>query len=728
MTEEKKIDKKQYNITGMHCASCALTIENNLGRLKGVKSANVNFATQKATVEYDGDDGGDQKIIQTVKEAGYEASRAEAEDEAADHNQKIREQEIKKERNLFILSLVLSIPILTLSMILRDQSNASKVIQSLLAGIVQFYAGWRFYRGMYYAAKNKTANMDTLIAVGTSAAYFYSLATTYIMAGEVFYETAALLITFVILGKWLEARVKGKAGEAIKKLLGLQAKTARIIKEGKEIDIPIKEVEIDDIVMVRPGEKIPVDGKLVEGYSSVDESMISGESIPVEKKPGDFVVGATINKTGSFKFKTTKIGKDTVLAQIIKVVEDAQASKAPIQKFADAISAYFVPTVVAIALITFIVWYFFVLSSFVAALLAFTAVLVIACPCALGLATPTAIIVGTGKGAENGILIKGGEALEIANKIQAVVFDKTGTLTKGEPEVTDLISYSGSKQDLLKLAASLEKNSEHPLAESIVNQAKKDKLELIDPTGFEAVAGHGVKGKVFGKNIFAGNEKMMAKFNILIPGEIKENKDKLENEGKTVMIIAADKNILGLVAVADTLKENSKEAIQRLQKMKIKTIMMTGDNKRTAQAIAKQVGLEQILAEVLPEDKANEIKKLQQQGLKVAMVGDGINDAPALAQAELGIAMGQGTDIAIETGGIILIKDDLRDVVKSINLSRQTLNKIKQNMFWALFYNSVGIPIAAFGLLRAEFAGLAMALSSVSVVANSLLLKRRKLK
>src|SRR3989344_3715881 len=728
MTEEKKIDKKQYNITGMHCASCALTIENNLGRLKGVKSANVNFATQKATVEYDGDDGGDQKIIQTVKEAGYEASRAEAEDEAADHNQKIREQEIKKERNLFILSLVLSIPILTLSMILRDQSNASKVIQSLLAGIVQFYAGWRFYRGMYYAAKNKTANMDTLIAVGTSAAYFYSLATTYLIEGEVFYETSALLITFVILGKWLEARVKGKAGEAIKKLLGLQAKTARIIKEGKEIDIPIKEVEIDDIVMVRPGEKIPVDGKLVEGYSSVDESMISGESIPVEKKPGDFVVGATINKTGSFKFKTTKIGKDTVLAQIIKVVEDAQASKAPIQKFADAISAYFVPTVVAIAFITFIVWYFFVLSSFVAALLAFTAVLVIACPCALGLATPTAIIVGTGKGAENGILIKGGEALEIANKIQAVVFDKTGTLTKGEPEVTDLISYSGSKQDLLKLAASLEKNSEHPLAESIVNQAKKDKLELIDPTGFEAVAGHGVKGKVFGKNIFAGNEKMMAKFNILIPGEIKDNKDKLENEGKTVMIIAADKNILGLVAVADTLKENSKEAIQRLQKMKIKTIMMTGDNKRTAQAIAKQVGLEQILAEVLPEDKANEIKKLQQQGLKVAMVGDGINDAPALAQAELGIAMGQGTDIAIETGGIILIKDDLRDVVKSINLSRQTLNKIKQNMFWALFYNSVGIPIAAFGLLRAEFAGLAMALSSVSVVANSLLLKRRKLK
>ena len=728
MAEEKKIDKKQYNISGMHCASCSLTIENNLKNLPGVKEANVNFATQKATVEYDCDDCDDQKVIQTVKDAGYQASPAEAEGEAMDHNQKVREQEIKKERNLFILSLALSIPVLVLAMILRDMSNTSKVIQSLLAGIVQFYVGWRFYRGMYYAAKNKTANMDTLIAVGTSAAYFYSLATTYIIEGDVFYETAALLITFVILGKWLEARAKGKAGEAIKKLLGLQAKTARIIKDGKEVDVPIKEVKVGDIVLVRPGEKIPVDGKIIEGYSSIDESMISGESIPVEKKIGDNVIGATFNKTGSFKFKTTKIGKDTVLAQIIRVVEDAQASKAPIQKFADTISSYFVPTVVAIAFITFISWYFFALSPFVTALLAFTAVLVIACPCALGLATPTAIIVGTGKGAENGILIKGGEVLEITNKIQAIIFDKTGTLTKGEPEVTNLISYKILEKDLLKLVASLEKNSEHPLAESIVNQAKKDKLQLIDPTDFEAVAGHGVKGKVAGKNIFAGNEKMMAKFNIPVSSQIKENKDKLENEGKTVMIIADDRNILGLVAVADTLKENSKKAIQQLQEMKIKTIMITGDNQRTAQAIAQQVGLEQVLAEVLPEDKAKEIQKLQQQGLKVAIVGDGINDAPALAQAELGIAMGGGTDIAIETGGIVLVKDDLLDVVKSIKLSRQTLSKIKQNMFWALFYNSVGIPIAAFGLLRAEFAGLAMALSSVSVVANSLLLKRRKLK
>ncbi|OGY47704.1 MAG: copper-translocating P-type ATPase [Candidatus Buchananbacteria bacterium RIFCSPHIGHO2_02_FULL_38_8] len=720
--------KQTYNISGMHCASCALTIENNLNKLKGVKSANVNLATQKATVEYDCDDCDDSQVIQTVKDAGYEASSAEAEDEVIDHNQKVREQEIKKERNSFLLSLALSLPVVFLSMVLRDTSNSSKLVQSILAGIIQFYIGWRFYRGMYYAAKNKTANMDTLMAGGTSAAYFYSLATTYLIEGEVFYETSALLITFVILGKWLEARAKGKAGEAIKKLLGLQAKTARIIKDGQEVDIPIKEVKVGDIVIVRPGEKVPVDGQVVEGYSSVDESMISGESIPVEKKVGDFVVGATINKTGSFKFKTTKISKDTVLAQIIKVVEDAQASKAPIQKFADTISSYFVPSVVALALITFVSWYFLALSPFVSALLAFTAVLVIACPCALGLATPTAIIVGTGKGAASGILIKGGEPLEVANKIQAIIFDKTGTLTKGEPEVTNLVSYSGSEKDLLRLAASLEKSSEHPLAEAIVNRAKKDKIELSDPTNFEAIAGHGVTGKVAGKDILVGNEKMMAKFNISISDRIKDNKDGLENEGKTVMIVAGDKDILGLVAVADTLKESSKEAVQRLQKMKIKTIMITGDNQRTGQAIAKQVGIEQVLAEVLPEDKAKEIKKLQQQGLKVAMVGDGINDAPALAQADLGIAMGGGTDIAIETGGIVLVKDDLLDVAKAIKLSRQTLTKIKQNMFWALFYNSVGIPIAALGLLRAEFAGLAMALSSVSVVTNSLLLKRKKLK
>ncbi len=733
--------KQGYNISGMHCASCALTIENNLKKLPGIKTANVNFATQKATVEYDCDNCDDQKVFQAVKSAGYRASLTETEEELADYSQTVREQEIKKERNLFILSLVLSLPVVVLSMILKDMSFPSRITQSVLAGIIQFYIGWRFYRGMYYAAKNKTANMDTLIAVGTSAAYFYSLATTYIIEGEVFYETAALLITFVILGKWLESRAKGKAGEAIKKLLGLQAKTARVIKDGKEIDVLIKEVVVGDVVVVRPGEKVPVDGEVVEGYSSVDESMISGESIPIEKKVGDFVVGATLNKSGSFKFKATKVGKDTVLAQIVKVVEDAQASKAPIQKFADTISSYFVPTVVAIALVTFISWYFFASSSFVTALLAFTAVLVIACPCALGLATPTAIIVGTGKGAANGILIKGGEPLEVANKIQAIVFDKTGTLTKGEPEVTDIVEIPNPKseitnkfqilnpksQNLLQIIASLENRSEHPLAEAVVRKAKEKKLELLTVNDFEAIAGYGVGGRVKDKKILVGTEKLMSRFNVAIGSDIKNQKVGLENEGKTVMVIAIDSKIAGLIAVADTVKESSKKAIQQLQQMRIETIMITGDNQRTAQAIAKQVGIDKVLAEVLPEDKAKEIKKLQQQGRKVAMVGDGINDAPALAQADLGIAMGGGTDIAIESGGIVLIKNDLKDVGRAIKLSKQTMNKIKQNMFWALFYNSVGIPIAASGLLRAELAGLAMALSSVSVVLNSILLKRKKI-
>jgi len=719
--------KKIFEITGMHCASCALTIEARLNKLPGVNKATVNFATQKAAVECE-ENLPDEKVVEAVKASGYLAAPAkEAADEDFDHDQSVREMEIKKERDLFIFSLALTIPVVILSMILRDKSNTSLMVQSLLAGIVQFYVGVRFYRGFYYAAKNQTANMDTLIAIGTSAAYLYSLATTYLMKGEVFYETSALLITFVILGKWLEAKVKGRAGEAIKKLLGLQAKTARVVRDGQEIDLPIKEVKLDDVVIVRPGEKIPVDGKVVEGRSSVDESMISGESLPVEKNVGDFVVGATLNKTGSFRFQATKVGKDTVLAQIIKVVEEAQSSKAPIQKFADTVSGFFVPTVVALSLITFIIWYFLVLSPFVAALLAFTAVLVIACPCALGLATPTAIMVGTGRGAQEGILIKGGEALEAANKIRTVVFDKTGTLTRGKPVVTDLTAYQGSKTELLRQAASIEKISEHPLAEAIVNSAKEKNLELLKPEKFEAIPGHGVMAELAGKQFLVGTEKLMIKFDLKMADAVKADKSRLEAEGKTVMIVAADKEIVGLIAVADTLKDSSKEAIAELKKMGIKTIMITGDNRNTAQAIARQAGIDEVLAEVLPEDKAKEIKSLQLSGGRVAMVGDGINDAPALTQANLGIAMGSGTDIAIEAGGIVLIKNDLRDVIRAIKLSRATMSKIKQNMFWALFYNSVGIPIAAFGLLRAEFAGLAMALSSVSVVANSLLLKRKKL-
>lgn len=719
--------KKKYAISGMRCASCALTIESNLKKVPGVKKAYVNFATQEAEVEHGGDEHTGQNIIKAVKDSGYEATAIQQEDEAVDQSQVLREKEIRKERNLFILSLVLSLPVLVLSMILRDVSMQSKVVQSLLAGIVQFYVGFRFYKGMYYAAKNGTANMDTLIAVGTSAAYFYSLATTYLIEGEVFYETAALLITFVVLGKWIEAKVKGKAGEAIKKLLGLQAKTARIVRDGSEVDVPIDQVQVADVVLVRPGEKIPVDGEVIEGHSTVDESMISGESIPLEKNVGDMVVGATLNKAGSLKFKATKVGKDTVLSQIIKVVEEAQSSRAPIQKFADTVSAYFVPTVVAISFISFIAWYFLALSPFVPALLAFTAVLVIACPCALGLATPTAIMVGTGKGAENGILIKGGEALEGANKISIVIFDKTGTITKGEPEVTDVHALGGDENEVLRVSASLERNSEHPLAEAIVNEASAKEITLSEPASFEAVPGHGVSGKIDGKDVLVGTRKLMKDRSVELLENVMKKMEELESGGKTVMILAQAGKVAGLIAVADTVKETSKEAIDKLHGMDIKTVMITGDNRRTAEAIAKEVGIDEVLAEVLPADKAARVKMMQSGGQKVAMVGDGINDAPALAQADLGIAMGAGTDIAIETGGIVLIKNDLRDVGRSIRLSRLTMDKIKQNMFWALFYNSVGIPIAALGLLRAEFAGLAMAFSSVSVVVNSLRLKKKKL-
>lgn len=723
-----QIEKRRYRVSGMHCASCASTIAQSLKKISGVEDAEVYFASETAEVQFAKGAADDQKILDAVRRIGYQAKRiGETEREGS---QDERERDIRREKHLFLLSLILSLPVLALSMILRNESFQSRVVQSILAGIIQFYVGFRFYRGAYYAARSLTANMDTLIAVGTSAAYFYSIATTYMIEGEVFYETAALLITFVVLGKWLEARAKGKAGEAIQKLLSMQAKTARVVRDGKERDIPIEEVQVGDTIIVRPGEKIPVDGEVIDGHSSVDESMISGESIPVEKKKGDTVIGATINKTGSFQFRATKVGKDTVLSQIIKIVEEAQSSRAPIQKFADVVSAYFVPTVVAIACITFVSWYFLASSSFVFALLAFTAVLVIACPCALGLATPTAIMVGTGKGAENGILIKSGEALEMANKIQAVIFDKTGTITKGEPEVTDIIPIQGSGVDrncLLQFAASLEHVSEHPLAEAIVKKAAEEQMRLLPIENFHAIPGHGVDGRVQGKELSVGTEKFMNDRKISISGDVLNKKAALEDEGKTVMICAFEGRAAGLIAVADTVKKTSKAAIEELRRRGMKTLMITGDNQRTAQAIARQVGIDTVMAEVLPEKKAEEVKKLQQQGLKVAMVGDGINDAPALAQADLGIAMGGGTDIAIESGGIILMKDNVLDVVKAIQLSKMTYGKIQQNMFWALFYNSIGIPIAALGLLKAEFAGLAMALSSVSVVVNSLLLKKKKL-
>ncbi len=725
--KKNNIIKKNFLIEGMHCSSCALSIENKIKKIKGVKSVVVNFATQNSRVEFE-ENLDKERILEVIKKLGYSASEKDYSSEYNLENT-IKKSEIQKEKSYFFLSLLMSLPILFLSMFLMSSSFENKVIQSILAGFIQFYIGARFYRGAYFAAKNKSANMDTLIALGTSAAYFYSLATTYFIGGEVFYETSALLITFVILGKWLENRAKGKAGDAIKKLMKLQTKTARVERSGVEKDVAIEDVQVADIIIVRPGEKVPVDGEVISGYSTIDESMISGESVFVDKKQGDFVIGATLNKTGSFKFKATKIGKDTMLSQIIKVVKDAQESKAPIQKYADMISGYFVPAVVAVAIITFLIWYFVMQASFTVSLLVFTAVLVIACPCALGLATPTAILVGTGRGAENGILVKSGEALEIANKVQAIVFDKTGTITKGKPQVTDIRIFSDwNREKFLQYAASIENKSEHPLAESIVIAAKKENINLIEVVDFQAKIGYGVSGKILNEKIYIGTENFAKNLDVHISENIINEKNKLEEQGKTVMIFISSNKVIGLIAVSDVIKNSSKRAIQKIKEMGIETYMITGDNKRTANAIAEQVEITNVLAEVLPEGKSDEIKKLQEKGFKVGMVGDGINDAPALAQADLGIALGSGTDIAIESGDIILVKNNLEDVEKAILLSKLTLQKIKQNMFWALAYNSIGIPIAAFGLLKAEFAGIAMALSSISVVTNSLLLKRKKIK
>ncbi|OGY71743.1 MAG: copper-translocating P-type ATPase, partial [Candidatus Jacksonbacteria bacterium RIFCSPHIGHO2_02_FULL_44_25] len=658
----------------------------------------------------------------------------------------------------FVCGLVLSLPMLYFMLLDFFWFLPGRVailpyigiVSLILTTPVQFIIGAGFYKGMWSSLRMKTFNMDSLIAIGTSTAFFYSLwqfasyvAETGSVVGlngekipEIYFETAAFLITFVILGKWLEAKTKGSTSDAIKKLMGLKAKTARVSKNGVVADVPIDQVIVGDIIVVRPGEKIPVDGTVLKGQSSVDESMITGESIPVEKNPGATVIGATINKHGSFEFTATKVGSETTLAQIIRIVEEAQGSKAPIQAFADRISAYFVPVVIVLAIITFLVWYLVLGASLAFSLMAFTAVIVIACPCALGLATPTAIMVGTGKGAEHGILIKGGEPLEAACKVKAIVFDKTGTLTKGRPEVTDVVSATmADEEKIVSIAASLEKLSEHPLAEAIVKYAKKESIPLVEADSFRAIPGHGVQGAQNGITYYLGNRRMITDVVGLSTDallKIERKIRKLEESGKTVMILASPQEILGLIAVADTIKETTVEAVRALQDRHIKVFMITGDNRRTADAIARQAGIKNVLAEVLPEDKAEKIKKMQKTGIKVAMVGDGINDAPALAQADLGIAMGSGTDVAMETGGIIIIKNDLRDVLTAINLSRETMGKIKQNMFFALFYNVLGIPIAArlfvgIGLvLKPELAGLAMALSSVSVVSNSLFLKRFK--
>ncbi|MBI2054069.1 MAG: copper-translocating P-type ATPase [Candidatus Staskawiczbacteria bacterium] len=751
LKDEENINRQvSLSVGGMHCASCAKLIEKKLQKVPGVKEVNVNFAAEKARVLFVGQESKIDEIIKAVKSAGYSSSIALSADSEEERRRKAKE--IKNYRNKFLISFGLSLPMLYFMLLdffeflpLRALLLPYIGVVSLLLTIpVQFIIGAGFYKGMWSSLKMKTFNMDSLIAIGTSAAFFYSLwqfvdytarnGTVIGLNGEkipeLYFETAAYLITFVILGKWLETKAKGKTSDAIKKLMGLQAKTARILKDGQAIDIPIEEVKKGDIVLVRPGEKIPVDGVITKGASAIDESMITGESIPVEKNKGDKVIGASINKYGSFEFEATRVGNETALAQIIRLIEDAQGSKAPIQALADKISSWFVPAVLVLAALTFIVWYFFLGAGLSFALMAFTSVIVIACPCALGLATPTAIMVGTGKGAEHGVLIKGGEPLEEACKVKAIVFDKTGTLTKGQPEVTDIMGEALSDEnEILSIVASLEKLSEHPLAESIVKYAKEEKISLRDAFDFKAIPGHGVEGKINGQKFYFGNRKLIKDIVGLNLAPVETKLSRLENEGKTAMILSSEKEIMGLIAVADTLKENTIEAVNALEKKGIQIFMITGDNRRTAEAIAKQIGITNVLAEVLPGDKASEVKKLQGTGIKVAMVGDGINDAPALAQADLGIAMGGGTDVAMETGGIVIIKNDLRDVLTAISLSRDTVGKIKQNMFFALFYNVIGIPIAArifapLGLvLRPELAGLAMAFSSISVVSNSLLLK-----
>lgn len=723
-------------LIGMSCVSCAGTIDEALKSVDGVISASVNFAAEKATVRYNPEVSTVARLKKTVADAGYQTVSTDT--STADLEKEARQREARKLRFLVIFSFAFAIPTFILSFISPLGTAINNLVLLALASPVQFFVGWQFYAGTYKALRNKRANMDTLIALGTSAAFTYSLLVIIlpgVFTGHVYFDTAALIISLVLLGRYFEARAKGKTSEAIRELIGLQAKTARVIQDGREVEVPVDEVEVGNIVVVRPGEKIPVDGIVLEGASAVDESMLTGESMPVEKKKDDQVVGATINKNGFLKFRATKVGKDTALAQIIKLVEQAQGSKAPIQRLADSISGVFVPIVIGIAIVTFLAWYFLGGQPFVFALTAFIAVLVIACPSALGLATPTAIMVGTGKAAQNGILIKSAEALERAHRIKTIVFDKTGTLTKGKPSVTDTLTVNGLEQDeILHLAAIAEKGSEHPLGQAIVAAGKDDHQELPDPEVFEALSGRGVLAKVEAKEVLLGNRALMDENDI----ETRPFEDKirqLESEGKTVMLMAVNRKLSGLIAVADTLKESATETVRQLHQMGVETVMITGDNHRTAQAIAQKVGIKRVLAEVLPEDKAKEVQKLQTSGKVVAMVGDGINDAPALAQADIGIALGSGTDVAMESSDIVLVKDDLRDVVEAVRLSRYTMRKIKQNLFWAFFYNTSGIPIAAGALypligllLNPIIAAAAMGFSSVSVVTNSLLINRYRAK
>jgi len=740
----KKTERLILPIEGMSCASCVLKVEKSLKSLPGVIKANVNFGTEKATVTYIPDKVHLSDFKRAVESAGdYRIIEIEETDEAETLS---RESHYRKLKRKFIFGAVASTVILIGSMhgTIPGLKNVSdpliKYFLFILTTPVVIWAGSQFFHGAWATLKHKTADMNTLIAVGTGSAYLYSTAATFFpgfitqggIKPHIYFDTAAIIITLILLGRLLEARAKGQTSEAIRRLMGLKPKRARVVRDGIEKDIPIEKVVADDIIIVRPGERIPVDGIVIEGQSSVDESMITGESIPVVKKIGDEVVGATINKMGNFKFKASRVGKDTVLAQIIRMVQEAQGSKAPIQRLADKVASIFVPSVIGIALVTFVVWILLgPPPAFTRALLNFIAVLIIACPCALGLATPTAIMVGTGVGAEKGILIKGGETLETAHRITTVIFDKTGTLTHGRPEVTDIVSVSEwNKEKILQWSASAEKGSEHPLGEAVVEAAVNQGIGFLAVKEFEAIPGRGIRAKINGKSILLGNEKLMEEqtINTKIVNKIAAS---LAEDEKSVTILSVNNTVKGVVALADTLKENTAEVVTKLHQMGLETAMLTGDNRRTGEAIGREAGVDNVISELLPGDKAKEIKKLQAHGKIVAMVGDGINDAPALAQAEVGIAIGTGTDVAIEASDITLMRDDLQGIIRAISLSKKTMRTIKQNLFWAFFYNAIGIPIAAgvlypfFGiLLKPVFAAAAMSFSSVSVVSNSLRLKR----